>query len=485
MLRTAEQKRFSEYTGLFDIVVHKNHLLRKLKELVDFNFVIEELKSKYCSDNGRDAVCPIRLFKYVLLKMIYPLSDRDLVERSISDMSFKFFLDYNPEDNVIHPSLLTYFRKIRLQDEELLDKLVRKSVEIAISHGLIKSKRIILDSTHTTSVFKNHTPQEILQDLAKKLRKSVYAIDESLREKFPPKTTGKEIVEHIDYCKSLLGVIDSEDWLLSYPSVSESAEYLREVVNDNLEHLQQSKDKEAKVGHKTKDTSFFGFKSHMAMTEEGIITAAVVTSGEKHDGKQLPALVEKSREAGIEVEAVIGDGAYSEKDNIIYAKDNFELVSKLSSAVVSGFRKDEDKFAYNKDAGMFVCKAGHMAVSKTRRHNKQSERKENPREVHYFDVEKCKHCQMREGCYKEGSKSKSYSVSLGSYEHSEQLEFQQTERFKELSSNRYKIEAKNSELKNRLNCKKAYSTGIHSVTIQWAAAIFAANMKRIIKLMGV
>ena len=49
------------------------------------------------------------------------------------------------------------------------------------------------------------------------------------------------------------------------------------------------------------------------MTPERIITAATITSGEKHDGKQLQKLVEKSQANGIKVEAVIGDGAYSEK----------------------------------------------------------------------------------------------------------------------------------------------------------------------------
>ena len=33
------------------------------------------------------------------------------------------------------------------------------------------------------------------------------------------------------------------------------------------------------------------------MTEERLITAATVTSGEKTDGKELPELVRKSREA--------------------------------------------------------------------------------------------------------------------------------------------------------------------------------------------
>ena len=37
---------------------------------------------------------------------------------------------------------------------------------------------------------------------------------------------------------------------------------------------------------------------------------------EKTDGKELPALIQKSREAGMEIETVIGDKAYSSKENI-------------------------------------------------------------------------------------------------------------------------------------------------------------------------
>ena len=32
-------------------------------------------------------------------------------------------------------------------------------------------------------------------------------------------------------------------------------------------------------------------------------------------------------------------------------------------------------------------------------------------ECYYFDIEKCKHCPYKEGCYKEGAKSKTYNVS--------------------------------------------------------------------------
>lgn len=39
----------------------------------------------------------------------------------------------------------------------------------------------------------------------------------------------------------------------------------------------------------------FGYKTHIAMSDERIITAATVTSGEKGDGPQLKELVEQSR----------------------------------------------------------------------------------------------------------------------------------------------------------------------------------------------
>ena len=49
-------------------------------------------------DNGRDAINPIRMFKYLLLKSIHNLSGVDIVERSKYDMSFKYFLEMAPEE---------------------------------------------------------------------------------------------------------------------------------------------------------------------------------------------------------------------------------------------------------------------------------------------------------------------------------------------------------------------------------------------------
>src|SRR5699024_12301213 len=67
--------------------------------------------------------------------------------------------------------------------------------------------------------------------------------------------------------------------------------------------------------------------------------------------------------------------------------------------------------------------------------------------------------------------------------HSKQAKFQETDYFKEKSKERYKIEAKNSELKHRHGYDVSKSSGLISMEMQGAMAIFTVNLKRIMKLM--
>ena len=476
---------FSKYIELYDLLIDKDNFWRQMSEMIDFSFVYDYLKDNYSSTMGRNAEDIIRMFKYLLLKSHFKLSDRALIERTKTDMLFKYFLGYDPEETkLISPSLLTVFRRERLKDgeENLMDKLISETVKIAIEHGLIEIKnKIIVDSTHTNAMYSHISPREELIRQTKNLRKSVYKIDESMHDKMPKKRESSGILEdEIKYCEELLGLLKEDGRFEKIPSINEQMEYLKETIEDTQIELEYSKDRDAKVGHKTADTSFFGYKTHIAETPERIITAATITTGEKHDGKQLQNLIEKTQKNGIEVEAVIGDGAYSEKENLEYCNENgIKNASKLSGSVTHGNRKNEDIFEYNKDAGMYVCKAGHMAIRKAKQGSKENGTQV---ECYYFDVEKCKHCPFREGCYKVGAKTKTYSVSIKSDAHTAQMDYMETDEFKELYSERYKIEAKNAELKNNYGYDKAASCGIGGMTIQGATTLFLVNMKRIIKL---
>lgn len=129
---------------------------------------------------------------------------------------------------------------------------------------------------------------------------------------------------------------------------------------------------------------------------------------------------------------------------------------------------------------MFVCPAGHIATRKAIQGKKNTG--ENQVTTYYFDVEKCKNCPLKKGCYKEGAKSKTYSISIKSEIHQEQIDFEKSTYFKEKSKHRYKIEAKNGELKNVHGYGRAISYGLENMQMQGALTIFAVNLKRILKL---
>jgi Transposase DDE domain/Transposase domain (DUF772) len=404
------------------------------------------------------------------------------VERSQYDMSFKYFLDMNPEDDVINPSSLTKFRKLRLKDTDLLNLLINKTVTIAIEKGIIRSRSIIVDATHTLSRSNPFLAIDVLRERSKLLRKTVYTFDDQFKERMPQKNTDNDLEKELVYCKELEKRIENEPSISSIPAVKEKLNLLKETVEDTQENLTLSKDTDAKIGHKSAESSFFGYKTHLAMTEERIITAAIVTSGEKGDGPELPMLLEISQENGIDVDTIIGDAAYSGKENLkITSEQNIKVVARLNPSITQGFRKDEDKFDYNKDADRFICPAGHLAIRKARQGKKNIG--ENQVDTYYFDVEKCKSCPLKKGCYKDGAKTKTYSVSIKSELHQDQMAFQETEYYKEKAKHRYKIEAKNSELKNVHGYDKAISYGITNMQMQGAIAIFTVNLKRILKLM--
>lgn len=487
MLKAQKQLELniSPYIELYNILISEDNFWRQLNDMIDFSFVYEILKNKYSSTMGRNAEDVTRMFKYLLLKSYFKLSDRGLIERTKTDMLFKYFLGYSPEETkLINPSLLTVFRRERLvdEDENLMDKLIEKTVQLALEKGLIEvQNKIIVDSTHTNAMFSHISPREELIRQAKNLRKSVYKIDESMHEKMPKKREASGLLEdQIEYSKELLNVLKEDGRFEKLPNIKEQMEYLKETLEDTEIELEYSKDQDAKIGHKTADTSFFGYKTHIAMTPERIVTAATVTSGEKHDGKELTNLIEKSKSNGIKVEAIIGDGAYSEKENLDYCNENnIKNVSKLSKTVTHGNGKNKDDFEYNKDTGMYVCKAGHMAIKKIRTGSKK---KNEQVESYFFDVEKCKHCPLKKGCYKKGAKTKTFNVKIKDDIHIAQMDYMETEEFKKLYSERYKIEAKNSELKNNYGYGKANACGKLGITIQGATTLFLANMKRIIKL---
>ena len=487
MLNTQQTIKFSEHAVLYDMLIPKDNKYRLIDELIDFSFIYDELKDKYCPDNGRTAADPIMLFKYLMIKAIENLSDVDVVEHSRYDLSYKRFLGLMPEEDVIDPSLLTKFRRLRLKDVNLLDMLIGKTVGVALEKGIIKTKTIIVDATHTISRANALSPIDVLKLRCKEVRDRICKWPGNEGLELPAPNSDDNLTHELERCEVLLAAIGSDPALSENPAFKEAINYLAEGVDDVRHHHSISYDREARVGHKSAETSFMGYKTHIAMTPERIITAATVTTGEKDDGKQLPDLVTKTLDGGIDIDTIVGDAAYSGKDNLIMAKENgMQIVAKLNSTITQGHmsvKTDFDSlFEYNKDADRYICPAGAMSYKGSM--ESYGDKPNKSHRVRYrWKAAACCTCAMMNECL-QGRKTKSINIRILSDSHREQMEFQKSQKFRELSRERYKIEAKNAELKNAHGYDRADSYGISAMELQGAVTIFVVNLKRIMKMMA-
>ena len=480
MLRESVQLKLSEYNTLYDLIIPQDNILRKIKENIDFSFVNPMLKKSYCEHFGRPAKEPEMMFKLSFLKKLYDLSDEKLMENANMHMAYKYFLNLEPEAPVVDSSLLTKFRKTRIT-EDILEEMLAETVRQAIEKGIIKSRMIIVDATHSKSSAKHETPTQILRRMTKELRKELYRTQFELSEKFPDKPCETDdLNDEIEYSKKLIEVVKNAVEDGGTKKAKKSLTRVEELLeNDKIKELQSAIDEDAKLGFKSESNSFFGFKTHIAMTEERIITGLEVTTGEAPDGEYLEKLVKQSEENGIVVEEVAGDRAYSSKSNLEYAEEKgIKLISKLNPVISHGSGRAIEGFVFNKDADTFQCSCGYLAFRKavTGKKNK------NQKITYYFDIEKCKNCPYRNGCYKEGAKSKSYNVTILSELHDSQKAFQETEYFKIRAKQRYMIEAKNAELKQAHGLDKSDSMGVVAMRLQSYFTAFVANVKRITKL---
>ena len=484
MLILSEQQRLSEYAGLYDVVVGKDHLLRKIADNIDFSFVNPMLRESYCEHFGRPAKEPEMMFKQEFLKKLYDLSDEALIQNIRVNMAYKYFLGMNPEDEPADSSLMTKFRKTRIT-EDILEEMLAETVKQAIDKGLIKSRMIIVDATHSKASARQETPTQILRRLTKGLRKELYHTQFELSAKFPdkPMETGN-LSEEIEYSRRLIESIRQTVEANGSPKAKKALLKIEELLaSDNIKTMQSLVDVDAKLGHKSEDNRFFGYKTHIAMTEDRIITGLEVTTGEAHDGGHLEKIVEQSRNSGVAVDEVCGDMAYPSRDNLEYAKRNdIKIIAKLNTKISDFLDRNEEGFIFNKDAGTYQCPAGNLSIRKAR-DNRKGTKNQNPRVAYYFDVEKCKVCPLKDGCYKDGAKLKTYKVTTPSSTHLDQKSFQETDYFKERIKQRYMIEAKNAEMKQAHGLSEADSNGLIAMRLQSYFTAFAVNVKRIVKLL--
>ena len=92
--RKKDSRREAVITDI-DALVPKEHRLRKIEKVMDYEWLYSRLEPYYCHDNGRPGTDPVVLIKMVLIQHLYGIpSLRQTYQRIQDTLSYRWFLGY-------------------------------------------------------------------------------------------------------------------------------------------------------------------------------------------------------------------------------------------------------------------------------------------------------------------------------------------------------------------------------------------------------
>jgi transposase len=293
VLKSDHNQQASFYAMLYDLIPD-DHILKTINQAIDFSFINEQLEASYSRYYGRPAKEPEMMLKILILQYLYNLSDIRVIEEANINLAYKWFLGLNPEDKLPDPSLLAKFRVHRLKDYDL-DEIITKIVEQCINKGIIKSTTISVDATHTAANTGKLLPERIMKRLAKKifkkLTKEYGKIPEHINQEIPNYKAIEDPKEAKQTMKRYLETLIAQvRQIPNIPMTTETLDKAEQIISEEKFIIQKGQrslvDEDARVGYKSKNENFFGYKTEFTMTtEERIITAVNIGSGEYTDGK--------------------------------------------------------------------------------------------------------------------------------------------------------------------------------------------------------
>ena len=130
-------------------LVPKDHLLRKIDRVVDFDFIRDKVKDLYCADNGRPAVDPVVLFKMLFLGYLFGVrSERQLVREIQVNVAYRWFIGYGLSDKIPDASTFSQNRRRRFTESMVYQEIFDEIVLQAMGKKWINGRVLYTDSTH-------------------------------------------------------------------------------------------------------------------------------------------------------------------------------------------------------------------------------------------------------------------------------------------------------------------------------------------------
>jgi transposase len=126
--------------------VPRDNFYRRLKELLDLEWIYEATK-KYYGSEGYQSLDPVVFFKLILIGYLENLlSDRRIIQAVSLRLDLLYFIGYELDEPL--PWHSTVSRTRGLLGEEVFKELFKTVLRQCVQQGMVKGKRQAMDSVH-------------------------------------------------------------------------------------------------------------------------------------------------------------------------------------------------------------------------------------------------------------------------------------------------------------------------------------------------
>ena len=366
------------YMGIdLDKKVRKNHPLRKINEIVDFDFIYGEVKESY-GGNGNVSVPPTVILKLILLLVFYNVrSERELIETLYERIDWLWFLGYDLDTVLPNHSVLSKARK--RWGVEVFRGFFERIVFQCVKDGLVDGEKIFMDSSlidanaSKNSVVDTHS-------LRRHLNKSYVELEKRLEDKEGDgenKSSGT-------VNQRFISTTDPEAAIVRYSG------------------------SKAKLSYKTQRAVDPAYE---------VITATEVTSGDINDAYRMTSLMDAHQgNTGCQARTVVADSKYGTVDNFLKCHDRgvnahiHDIKAVLDRTTRNQDIYGHEKFIYEPETDTYVCPTGVRLNPRSFHESKQIMSYSAP-------GKECSKCPLKSKCTRD-----KYSRSIGRYLRQEELD---------------------------------------------------------------
>jgi transposase len=442
MLKDKSPTQYQLEMVAIDQLVPQDHLVRLLDATIDFEFIRDEVKHLYCSNNGRPATDPVRFFKILFLGYLFGIpSERRLVKEIEVNVAYRWFLEMGLTDDVINHSTLSQNRIKRFKDSDIYQRIFDNIVLQAMTLKLIGGHSLFADSTHLKA--NANKRRYDIEDLQVKPSAYIEQLNEAVS--IDREQSGKKPL------KSKASVPKTKPTKVSRTD-ADAGFMVRDEKPQGFFYLD----------HRTVDGKY------------NIIVDTHATPGNVHDSQPIIKRIDRILDTfDIEPVAVGLDAGYFTAA-VCHELEERQLIG------VMGYRRPTKKkgyfakreYQYDTDNDTYTCPQGQILLYKTT--NREGYR-------HYHsDPKQCKTCPVRERCTNSQNTTKVVTrhVWQASVERANEV------RLSDWGKKRYKrrsqtVERSFADAKQHHNHRYARYRGLEKVNMQCLLAAACQNMKKI------